>query len=87
MKKKLETRQTLPYLFPMMKNNAMQNTLESYRHALSQESKAALALAREVGAYKGIVEAISKGWVPGVTVTDTKALEALLSNVPNLVNR
>lgn len=87
MKKKLVTRQLPPYLFPMIKNNVMQNTIEAYRHALSQESKAALALARELGAYKGIVEAISKGWVPGVTVTDSESLKKLLANVENLVNR
>lgn len=87
MKKKLVTRQSLPYLVPMIKNNVMQNTIEAYRHALSQESKAALALARELGAYKGIVEAISKGWVPGVTVTDPESLKKLLAKVPELVNR
>lgn len=86
MKKKLETRQSLPYLVPMIKNN-VPNLSEFYRDAYLSEQKAALALAREVGAYKGIVEAISRGWVPGVTVTETESLKKLLANVENLVNR
>ena len=86
MKKKLETRQLPPYLFPMIKNN-VSNLSEFYRDAYLSEQKAALALARELGAYKGIVEAISRGWVPGVTVTETESLKKLLANVENLVNR
>lgn len=86
MKKKLVTRQLPPYLFPMIKNN-VPNLSEFYRDAYLSEQKAALALAREVGAYKGIVEAISKGWVPGVTVTDPESLKKLLAKVPELVNR
>jgi hypothetical protein len=86
-KKKLETRQLSPYLFSMIKNNVLETSLNFYRDSYLSEQKAALALAREVGAYKGIVEAISRGWVPGVTVTDTEALKKLLANVENLVNR
>lgn len=87
MKKKLETRQLSPYLFSMIKNNVSETSLNFYRDAYLSEQKAALALAREVGAYKGIVESISRGWVPGVTVTDTEVLKKLLANVPNIVNR
>lgn len=71
----------------MIKNNVSETSLNFYRDAYLSEQKAALALAREVGAYKGIVEAISRNWVPGVTVTDTESLKKLLANVPNLVNR
>ena len=87
MKKKLVTRQRLPYFSPMMKNNVLETSLNFYRDSYLSEQKAALALARELGAYKGIVEAISKGWVPGVTVTDPESLKKLLAKVPELVNR
>jgi len=81
------TRQSLPYLFPMIKNNIAETSFNFYRDAYLSEQKAALALAREVGAYKGIIEAISRGWVPGVTVTKAESLEKLLAKVPNFVNR
>ncbi len=71
----------------MIKNNVTETSLNFYRDAYLSEQKAALALARELGAYKGIVESISRGWVSGVTVTDTEVLEKLLANVQNIVNR
>jgi len=86
-KKKLVTRQSIPYLFLMIKNNVTETSFNFYRDAYLSEQKAALALAREVGAYKGIIEAISRGWVSGVTVIHAESLEKLLTNVPNLVNR
>ena len=71
----------------MIKNNVLETSLNFYRNSYLSEQKAALALAREVGAYKGIFEAISNGWVPGVMVTDSEALKKLLANVENLANR
>lgn len=90
MKKKLETRQSLPYLFSMIKNNANW-TAEMYREMMQHEHDAARALARRVGAYQGVIEAIRLGLVAGVTVADPKVFDALVARAEttaeNLANR